>query len=99
MSDGEKREIEIIPSGEGSRDEPFSQSGSRIWVSTGSGQVKFVKLGPFGSLMAGLGLLALLGVGLFFLSGLFLILIPVAAVLGVGAWLGGLIGRGTNRLR
>lgn len=87
----DERDIEIIPPGE--------ESASRIWVSTGSGQVRMVKLGPFGALMVGLGLLLMLGLGFFFLSGLFLLLIPVAAVLGLGAWFSGLIGGGSRRLR
>ena len=95
MSD-EKRDIEIIPPDEG---DDF-RSSSRIWISTGGGEVKFVKLGPFGTLVAGLATLALLGLGFFFLSSLFLILIPVAAVLGIGAWLSGLVGGGSaKRLR
>lgn len=93
MSDG-KREIEIIPPDEV---EDVSSSSSRIWISTGGGEVKFVKLGPFGTLVAGLATLALLGLGFFFLSGLFLILLPVAAVLGAGAWLSGLIGGGSDK--
>lgn len=93
----DKREIEIIPPGED--DHYSSSSSSRIWISRG-GEVKFIKLGPFGTLVAGLATLALLGVGFFFLSGLFLLLLPIAALLGVGAWLSGLIGGGaTRRLR
>lgn len=94
----DKGEIEIIPPGENA--DYSASSSSRIWVSTGRGEVKFVKLGPFGTLVAGLATLALLGLGFFLLSGLFLILLPIAAVLGVGAWLAGLIGAGsTRRLR
>lgn len=91
----EKREIEIIPPGEEFREETVS----RIWISSGGGEVKFVKLGPFGSVMLGLGLLLALGVGLFFLSGLFLILVPVAAVLGLGAYFSGLLGGAFKRLK
>lgn len=91
------REIEIIPPGqEAPRRDPFSGQ-SRIWIGNGAGEVKFIKLGPFQSLLLGVGLLAILGLGLFFLSGLFLILAPVVALLGVGAWLSGLIGGGSNR--
>lgn len=91
----DRRDIEIIPPGEDSRDD-YPASG-RIWISTGGGEVKFVKLGPFGALMAGLGLLCLLGFGFFFLTSLFLVLVPVAAVLGVGAYLAGLVGAGPFR--
>jgi hypothetical protein len=93
MSD-DKREIEIIPPDE---EDNFSASSSRIWISTGGGEVRFVKLGPFGTMVAGLATLALLGLGFFFLSGLILLLIPVAAVLGLGAWFSGLIGGGAPR--
>lgn len=94
MSD-DRREIEIIPPGEEPRDD-YAAWG-RIWISTGGGEVKFVKLGPFGALMLGLGMLALIGLGFFFLTSLFLILVPVAAVLGVGAYLAGLVGAGPFR--
>ena len=89
MSD-DRHDIEIIPPGENPRDD-YATSGS-IWISSGGGEVKFVKLGPFGAMMVGLGVLCLLGLGFFFLTSLFLILVPVAAVLGVGAYLAGLVG-------
>jgi hypothetical protein len=92
----DKREIEIIPPGE----EPEDVATSRIWISSGGGEVKFVRLGPFGSLMLGLGVLSLLGLGLFFLSGLFLLLVPVVALLGAGAWVANRLGIGPfKRLR
>jgi hypothetical protein len=86
--------VEIIPPGEQSRD---AFTTSRIWISSGSGDVKFVKLGPFQSLMVGLGALALVALGLFFLSGLFLILVPVVAALGAGAWIANKLGFGPFR--
>lgn len=93
MDDG-KRDIEIIPPGE----EPERDfASSRIWISSGSGEIKFVKLGPFQSLMLGLGLLAFLAIGLFFLSGLFLILVPAIALLGAGAWVANKLGFGPFR--
>jgi len=94
MSD-KRGDIEIIPPGEDPRDD-YAASG-RIWISTGGGEVKFVKLGPFGALMLGLGMLALMGLGFFFLTSLFLILVPVMAVLGVGAYFAGLVGAGPFR--
>lgn len=97
MSD-DRHDIEIIPPGVDSRDD-YDASG-RIWISTGGGEVKFVKLGPFGALMLGLGMLCFLGLGFFFLTSLFFILAPVMAVLGVGAYLAGLVGAGPfKRLR
>lgn len=93
----DKREIEIIPPGE--EPEDFNSSSSRVWISTGGGEVKMVRLGPFGGLMVGLGVLLFLGLGLFFLSGLFLILLPVTAVLGLGAYFSGLLGGSFRRLK
>ncbi|PPD46518.1 MAG: hypothetical protein CTY15_00360 [Methylocystis sp.] len=94
----DKRDIEIIPPGESShaeREDAFATS--RIWVSSGSGEIKFVKLGPFQSMLLGLGLLALVALGLFFLSGLFLIAVPVVAALGAGAWVANKLGVGPFR--
>lgn len=93
MSD-KRGDIEIIPPGDDPREDAAS---GRIWISTGGGEVKFVKLGPFGASMLGLGMLALMGLGFFFLTSLFLILVPVMAVLGVGAYLAGLVGAGPFR--
>ena len=96
MSDEPKGEIEIIPPGEDSRrGDDFATS--RIWISSGPGEVKFVKLGPFQSMMLGVGLLLFMGLGLFFLSSLFLILVPALALLGVGAWVAGKLGFGPLR--
>ena len=91
----ERGDIEIIPPGADPRDD-YAASG-RIWISTGGGEVKFVKLGPFGALMLGLGMLFLIGLGFFVLTSLFLVLVPVVAVLGVGAYLAGLVGAGPFR--
>ena len=94
MNDG-RGDIEIIPPGEDPRDDDAASG--RIWISTGGGEVKFVKLSPFGALMLGLGMLFLIGLGFFFLTSLFLVLVPVVAVLGVGAYLAGLVGAGPFR--
>ena len=94
----DKQDIEIIPPGEEPRDD-YAATG-RIWISTGGGEVKFVKLGPLGAMMLGLGVLCFLGLGFFFLTSLFFILAPIMAVLGVGAYLAGLVGAGPfKRLR
>lgn len=95
----DKREIEIIPPGEEPRGQGRADdfATSRIWISSGRGEVKLVKLGPFQSLLLGLGLLAIVALGLFFLSGLFLILVPAILLLGAGAWVANLLGVGPFR--
>ncbi|WP_442755463.1 hypothetical protein ACNHKD_02005 [Methylocystis sp. JAN1] len=98
MSDEPKGEIEIIPPGEEprrSREDAFATS--RIWISSGSGEVKFVKLGPLQSMMLGVALLLFIGLCLFFLSGLLLILVPAVALLGAGAWIANALGFGPFR--
>jgi hypothetical protein len=98
MSDDRKGDIEIIPPGESSRRESmddFETSG--VWISSGSGGMKMVRLGPFQTLLVGAGVLALLGLGLFFLSGLFLILVPAVVLLGAGAWVANALGIGPFR--
>lgn len=98
MSDERKGEIEIIPPGESSRKErEDGYASSRIWIGSGSGEVKMVRLGPFQTLLVGAGLLAFLGLGLFFLSGLFLILVPAVVLLGAGAWVANALGLGPFR--
>jgi len=91
----DQRDIEIIPPDKDPRDDDAASG--RIWISTGGGEVKVVKLGPFGALMLGLGMLFLLGLGFFFLTSLFLVLVPIMAALGVGAYLAGLVGAGPFR--
>lgn len=94
MSEEPKGEIEIIPPGKEPEDD-FATS--RIWISSGSGEMKFIRLGPIQSMMLGFGLLVLIGLGLFFLSGLFLILAPAVALLGAGAWVAHKLGFGPFR--
>ncbi|MFM9162848.1 MAG: hypothetical protein ACKOPH_07280, partial [Methylocystis sp.] len=60
----ERQEIEILPPGE----DRYREETSRIWISTNGGEIKFVKLGPFGAFMVAAGTLALLGMGFFFLT-------------------------------
>jgi hypothetical protein len=94
MSEEPRGEIEIIPPGK-KQDEDFASS--RIWISSGSGEVKSVRLGPFQTMLLGLGLMTIVGLGLFFLSGLFLILVPAMALLGAGAWVANRLGVGPFR--
>lgn len=92
------RKGEIIPPGESSRaerDDDFSTSG--VWISSGSGGMKMVRLGPFQTLLVGAGLLGLVGLVFFFLSGLFLILVPAVVLLGAGAWVANALGIGPFR--
>lgn len=93
-------QVEIIPPGEERRQERFDDVGSssRIWISNG-GTVKIVKLGPVTGTLLLLAVLAVLALSFFFLSGLLLVLIPVAALVGVGAYLSGLLGDPFRRLR
>ncbi len=94
MSEEPKGKIEIIPPGE----EPEGDfAASNIWISSGSGEVKFVRLGPFQSVLLGVGLLLFIGLALFFLSGLLLILAPAALLLGAGAWVAHRLGVGPFR--
>jgi hypothetical protein len=92
MIEEPKGEVEIIPPGE-------DGASSRIWIATGAHSVKVVKLGPFSGLLLALAIGLIMALGLVFLSGVFLILVPVVALLGVGAWLSGLLGGSFRRLR
>ncbi|QGM97090.1 hypothetical protein [Methylocystis parvus] len=98
MSDEPRGEVEIIPPGEEPRrshEDGFASS--RIWISSGSGDVKFVRLGPLQSMMLGVGLLLFIGLCLFFLSGLLLILVPAVALIGAAAWVANALGFGPFR--
>ena len=77
----ERQEIEILPPGE----DRYREETSRIWISTNGGEVKFVKLGPFGAFMLAAGTLALLGMGFFFLTSLFffVVVLPLMLVLSL----------------
>lgn len=94
MSDDrdDERQIEIIPPGV--EDEPFSSASSRIWVGSGSGHVKFIKLGPFQTVLLALGMLVFIALVLFFLSGFFLVAAPLIALAGAGAWVANKLGVG-----
>lgn len=85
-------EVEIIPP------HVETQASSRIWISTGSHRVKVVKLGPIGSALLALGLAIALALGFIFLTGVFLVLVPVVLVLGAIAYLTGASGNPFRRL-
>jgi VIT1/CCC1 family predicted Fe2+/Mn2+ transporter len=87
-------EVEIIPPGVETRE----RSRSRIWISTGSQRVKVVKLGPFGSLVLALALALMLALGFIFLTGVFLVLVPIVAIMGAIAYLTGASGNPFRRL-
>ncbi|WP_281929826.1 hypothetical protein [Methylocystis iwaonis] len=99
MSDERRGDIEIIPPGQKSRAEAEDDGfpTSRVWISSGQSEIKFVKLGPFQSMLVGAGLLLFVGLCLFFLSGLLLILVPAVALLGAGAWVANALGLGPFR--
>jgi hypothetical protein len=97
MNDDGRGEIEILPPESARREREDAYVSSRVWISSGQGEVKFVKLGPFQSFLIGLGLLLVFGLALFFLSGLFLLLVPAIALLGAGAWVANKLGFGPFR--
>ncbi len=74
--------IEIIPPGE-------ERTSSRIWISTGSRQFKIVRLGPIGSTLLALALIILSAIAFVFLTGLFLIIVPVLVAFAIVAYLFG----------
>jgi riboflavin kinase/FMN adenylyltransferase len=86
-SDEPRGTVEIIPP-TSQQDDPPAQ----IWMSSNMGRVKIVKLGPVS------GALMLIFVCLFialifaFFTGAFLILFPIGILLGLGAWVSGLLG-------
>lgn len=96
MSDNTPREpkgpVEIIPPG------VETNASSRIFISMGSQRVKVVKLGPIGSLLLGLACALGLALGFIFLTGVFLVLVPVVLVLGAIAYLTGASGNPFRRL-
>lgn len=94
------RKIEIIPPGDAREPSEFFDEvpvSGRIWIAGGDSRARIVKLGPFASLVAGAAALCLLGLGFFFMTGLFLIVAPVTLLLGAGAWLAGSAGIGPFR--
>jgi len=83
-----KHEVEILP--------PLKEDRG-FYYSTTRGTVKIVRLGPLGSLAVALTVGLVLALGFLFLSGMFLLLIPVVLLGGVGAYLAGRFG-GFGRL-
>ena len=94
------RKIEIIPPGPAQEPSEFFDEvpvSGQIWIAGGGGRARIVRLGPFGSLVVGAAALFLLGLGFFFMTGLFLIVAPIVLLLGAGAWLAGSAGIGPFR--
>jgi hypothetical protein len=89
-----KGEVEILPPED--RSGPW---GGAIYTSRGLGKVKVVRLGPVGSALLGLGLLAMMTLGFLFLGGALLLLLPIAGLLALGAVVSGLIANPFKRLR
>jgi hypothetical protein len=85
MDEEPKGRVEIILPGE-------ETDASRIWVATGAGRVKVVKLSPWQSLIVTAALLLFLFLGFTLLSGAFLVLLVIAVVAGGFAYLAGLLG-------
>jgi hypothetical protein len=85
MNEEPKGRVEIILPGE-------ETDASRIWVATGAGRVKVVKLSPWQSLIVTAALLLLLFIGFTLLSGAFLVLLVIAVAAGGLAYLAGLLG-------
>jgi len=85
MNEEPKGRVEIILPGE-------ETEASRLWVATGAGRVKVVKLSPWQSLIVTAALLFFLFVGFTLLSGAFLALLLIAVVAGGFAYLAGLLG-------
>lgn len=96
MSENTPREpkgpVEIIPPG------VETNASSRIFISTGSQRIKVVKLGPIGSILLAAGMALALALGFIFLTGVFLVLVPVVVVLGAIAYLTGASGNPFRRL-
>lgn len=85
MDEEPKGRVEIILPGE-------ETDASRIWVATGAGKVRVVRLSPFQSLIVTAALLLFLFIGFTLLSGAFLVLLLIAVVAGGFAYLAGLLG-------
>ena len=96
----DEREIEIIPPGRDPEPPELFGEGpvsGRIWISGGDGRGRIVRLGPFGTFVAGAAALFILGLAFFFMTGLFLIVMPIILLVGAGAWLAGGAGIGPFR--
>jgi hypothetical protein len=85
MDEEPKGRVEIILPGE-------ETEASRLWVATGAGRIRVVKLSPWQSLIVTAALLLFLFIGFTLLSGAFLVLLLIAVVVGGFAYLAGLLG-------
>jgi hypothetical protein len=89
-----KGEIEILPPEE--QDRPVDGGFS---YSSGFGRVKIIKLGPFASLALFAAISLALALGLVFIGGALLFILPIAGLLAAGAAVYSLFGNQFKRLR
>ncbi|WP_159728760.1 hypothetical protein [Methylosinus sp. Ce-a6] len=88
-------EIEILPpEADGG---PRVRSRARIWIGGTSG-VKVIKVGPIGAALLTLAGAVVLAMGLIFFASAFLVLLPVALVVGAIAYLTGAGGNPFRRI-
>lgn len=84
MSDEPKGRVEIVLPGE--------EPSARVWVATGSQTIRVVKLGPLQSFALAVVALLLLWLGFLFLSGVFLVVAPIALAAAAVAYVAGRLG-------
>jgi hypothetical protein len=89
-----KGQIEILPPEEDDR--PI---GGGFEYSSGFGRVKIVRLGPLSSLAVFAAICLAMALGLVFIGGALLFILPIAGLLAAGAALYGLFGNQFKRLR
>lgn len=88
-------EIEILPPEPEAG--PRVRSRARIWIG-GTNGVKVIKVGPIGAALLTLAGAVILAMGLIFFASAFLVLLPVALVVGAIAYLTGAGGNPFRRI-
>ncbi|CAN2534681.1 MAG TPA: hypothetical protein VIF40_18705 [Methylosinus sp.] len=89
-------EIEILPPE--TENGPRPRSRARIWIG-GTNGVKVIKVGPIGAAVLTLAGAVALAMGLIFFASAFLVLLPIALVVGAIAYLTGAAGNPFRRIR